>query len=42
MRVGSGDNSYNWIDNWANIPESDSSRMGWAHPVSWSQSRETS
>ena len=32
MRVGSGDNSYDWIDNWAKIPESESSRMGWAHP----------
>ena len=32
MRVGSRENSYDWIDNWAKIPESDSSRMGWAHP----------
>ena len=32
MRVGSKENSYDWIDNWAKIPESDSSRMGWAHP----------
>ena len=32
MRVGSEDNSYDWIDNWAKIPESDSSRVGWAHP----------
>ena len=32
MRVGSEEHSYNWIDNWAKIPESDSSRNGWAHP----------
>ena len=32
MRVGSEEHSYNWIDNWAKIPESDSSRKGWAHP----------
>ena len=32
MRVGSGENSYEWIDDWAAIPESESSRMGWAHP----------
>ena len=32
MRVGSKENSYDWVDNWAQIPESDSSRMGWAHP----------
>ena len=32
MRVGSEENSYDWLDNWAKIPESDSSRAGWAHP----------
>ena len=32
MRVGSEEHSYNWIDNWAKIPESESSRKGWAHP----------
>ncbi len=32
MRVGSEEYSYNWIDNWAKIPESNSSRKGWAHP----------
>ena len=32
MRVGSGENVYEWIGDWADIPESDSSRMGWAHP----------
>ena len=32
MQVGSKENTYDWVDNWAKIPESDSSRMGWAHP----------
>ena len=32
MRVGSEENSYDWIDNWAKLPESESSRKGWAHP----------
>lgn len=32
MRVGSEEHSYNWIDNWAKLPESGSSRKGWAHP----------
>ena len=27
MRIGKGDNSYQWIDNWAKSPKSD----GWAH-----------
>ena len=31
MRVGSEEHPYDWIDDWAKIPESDSSRMGWAH-----------
>ena len=32
MRVGSGENIYEWIDSWARIPDSESARMGWAHP----------
>ena len=32
MQVGSGSNTYNWIDNWANIPDSESASKGWAHP----------
>ncbi len=32
MRVGSEGHSYDWIDNWAKLPESESSRKGWAHP----------
>ena len=32
MRIGTGDNTYEWIDNWATIPDSESARLGWAHP----------
>jgi len=32
MRVGSGDNTYEWIDSWGNIPDSEAARAGWAHP----------
>ena len=31
MRVGSGENIYEWIDNWARIPDTESARTGWAH-----------
>jgi DNA-binding beta-propeller fold protein YncE len=31
MRIGSGANTYEWIDNWARIPHNQSARMGWAH-----------
>ena len=31
MRIGGGENKYEWIDGWANIPESSSSKDGWAH-----------
>ena len=31
MRVGSGENTYEWIDSWAGIPETESARKGWAH-----------
>ena len=31
MRIGSGEDSYDWIDHWAKIPETDSARHGWAH-----------
>ena len=27
MRIGNGEFSYKWIDNWAKLPETD----GWAH-----------
>src|ERR1700687_1266213 len=34
MRIGSGDYTFAWIDDWARIPEpqSASTRLGWAHP----------
>ncbi len=31
MRVGSGENTYEWIDSWAGIPETESATKGWAH-----------
>jgi len=30
--VGSGEHTYEWIDNWGQIPLSDAARGGWAHP----------
>jgi len=32
MRTGSGEHTYEWIEPWANLPESDAVRQGWAHP----------
>ena len=32
MRVGSGNNTYNWVGDWAKVPESESATKGWAHP----------
>jgi hypothetical protein len=31
MRIGSGDCTYEWIEDWAKIPESESAQTGWAH-----------
>ena len=31
MRVGSGDHTYRWIEDWANVPDSESTRKGWSH-----------
>jgi DNA-binding beta-propeller fold protein YncE len=31
-RVEAGGRSYEWIDDWATIPASESARRGWAHP----------
>jgi DNA-binding beta-propeller fold protein YncE len=31
-RIGSGDQTYEWIENWAKIPDSATARAGWAHP----------
>ena len=32
MRIGSGEHTYEWIEDWAKIPDSASARNGWAHP----------
>lgn len=32
MQIGSGRHKYEWIDDWARIPDSDARRGGWAHP----------
>ncbi len=32
MLTGSGSNVYEWIDDWAQFPDSESRRLGWAHP----------
>ena len=32
MQIGSGEHRYEWIDNWAQIPDSAAARGGWAHP----------
>ena len=31
MRVGSGSQTYEWIDDWAKIPDTESFKTGWAH-----------
>ena len=31
MRVGSGNNTYGWNENWVRVPESDGAKPGWAH-----------
>lgn len=31
MNVNAGKYSYEWIDKWAKIPDTESARMGWAH-----------
>ncbi len=31
MRVGTGDNTYEWVDHWAKVPDTESARQGWAH-----------
>jgi DNA-binding beta-propeller fold protein YncE len=30
--IGSGQQTYEWIENWAQIPDSEGARSGWAHP----------
>ncbi|MCH8911445.1 MAG: hypothetical protein IH867_12010, partial [Chloroflexi bacterium] len=31
MIIGNNDNRYEWVDNWAKVPDSQSAREGWAH-----------
>jgi len=31
MRIGSGSNTYEWLDNWAQVPNREGARVGWAH-----------
>ena len=31
MRIGTGDNIYEWVGDWAKIPDTESARKGWAH-----------
>ena len=31
MRIGTGQQTYEWIEKWAKIPDSESARTGWAH-----------
>lgn len=31
MQVGSGNNTYDWVDDWANVPDSEGARGGWSH-----------
>ena len=31
MKIGSGANTYEWQEHWAQIPDSSSARAGWAH-----------
>ena len=32
MRIGDGDHTYRWQEDWASIPHSESGAAGWAHP----------
>jgi hypothetical protein len=32
MLIGTGKHTYNWIEDWAQIPHSESVQTGWAHP----------
>ena len=31
MRIGSGEHTYEWLEKWAKIPDTESARAGWAH-----------
>jgi DNA-binding beta-propeller fold protein YncE len=32
MQIGTGSNTYEWIDGWAQYPDTEASRTGWVHP----------
>ena len=32
MQIGTGKNTYEWIDYWAQYPDMESARTGWVHP----------
>jgi hypothetical protein len=32
MRIGSGQHEYEWMGDWAEVPDTESWRQGWAHP----------
>ena len=31
MRIGGGEHTYEWLEKWGKIPDSESARTGWAH-----------
>ena len=31
MRVGTGDNMYEWIEDWVKTPDTECARTGWSH-----------
>ena len=32
IRVGEGEHTYEWVGDWAQVPDSETARTGWAHP----------
>ena len=30
--VGEGEHIYEWVEDWAGVPDSENARTGWAHP----------
>ena len=30
--VGEGEHIYDWVEDWAKVPDSENTRTGWAHP----------
>ena len=31
MKIGSGEHTYEWVENWAKVPDSSATRLGWSH-----------